>query len=59
MCNLGMTDTCLAAHYHYPLFHPAKKVQDQGAKIQLRPNNKGHSTKKIHTIAIATPVRSE
>lgn len=59
MCNLGMTDTRLAVHYHYPLFHPAKKVQDQGTNIQLRPKNKGHSTKKINNIAIATPVRSE
>lgn len=54
-----MTDMCLDVCYHYPLFQPAKEVQDQGAIIQLRSNNTGHSTKKIHTIAIATPVRSE
>lgn len=46
ICNLGTTDTCLAVRNHYPLFHPAKEVQDQGANIQLRSNNKSHSTKK-------------
>lgn len=41
-----MIDICLAVDYHHPLFHQAKEVQDQGANIQLRSNNKGHSTKK-------------